>query len=368
MRTKILAALSVTTLVLSACGGEAPPPDAPAPPPPPPAPMASAAPAPTDTTPPAPPPKPALADVIPQTLQSVSAAFNAHDAQKMSGFATDDCAAYTYGAGETHSRGDMANGVGMLFTSVPDVTSANTRVWIKGNVAIVEEVWAGTMKGDMGPFKATNKPVGGTLLSVNIFTDDGLVKEIHEYGNDAALMAQMLGKKDAPPAPTLPTNPPEVHTGKGTPDEDNLVTWAKGLDDTFNKGDFKAAAATWSDDGDLLSNLGGPATKGKKDMLKDVQGWFKAFPDQKWAATNAWGIDGFAIVEHTMTGTHKGPLGKLAATGKPVTGWHWVDIFQPTADGKVQHDWAYANMNELLAQVGALKMPGDKKAGGAKKP
>lgn len=361
MRTSILAALSVTTLVLSACGGEAPPP--PAPPPPPPPPTASAAPPPADTTPPPPPPKPALADLIPQAMQGMNAAFNAQDAQKMSSYVTDDCADYSYGADETHSRGDMTTGMTQMFTGFPDAKSAQLRVWIKGNVAIQEIAWTATMKGDMGPVKATNKAVGGMLLQLFWFNDDGLVKEIHEYGDFVGLLAQVSGKKNAPPVPTLPTNPPETHTGKGTPDEDTLATWAKGIDDSFNKDDAKAAVATFADDGDLWVNFGKATTKGKKDLTKDLGAWFKAIPDQKWASTNAWGIDGFAIIEHTVTGTNKGPMDKLPASGKTVT-WHWVDIYQPTADQKIQHDWAYANMAEFLKQTGQFKMPGD---AGAKK-
>jgi hypothetical protein len=95
--------------------------------------------------------------------------------------------------------------------------------------------------------------------------------------------------------------------------------------------------------------------------------WMKAFPDQKWTSTNAWGIDGFAIIEHTVSGTNKGALGKLPASGKPVQSWHWVDILQPSADKKVQHDWAFANMNEELKQTGQFKMPGDGGKGAKKK-
>ena len=363
MRTTILAALSVTTLVLSACGGEEPPPQPPPPPPPPPA-TASATPPPADTTPP-PPPKPALADLIPQAMKGMDDAFNAHDAQKMSSYVTDDVADYAYGSmpEETHSRGDMTTGMTQLFTAFPDAKGAVLRSWTKGNVAIQELAWTGTFKADMGPMKATNKTAGGMLVQIFWFNDDGLVKEIHEYGDGASMMAQLTGKKGAPPVPTLPTNPPETHVGKGTPDEDNLAAWAKGIDDTMNKGDVKAGVAAWAPDGDIWLNLGGPATKGTKDLTKMMQGWYKSLPDQKWAPTNAWGIDGFAIIEHTVSGTNKGPMGKLPASGKPVT-WHFLDIYQPTADNKVQHDWAYANMLEFLKQTGQLKMPGD---AGAKK-
>lgn len=376
MRTKNLAAMSVMALTIAvsalvACGGEPPPPPAPPPPPPPPA-TASATPAPTDTTPPAPPPKPALADLIPQTLKGMGDAFNAHDANKMAGFFTDDALVSAYGEPDSHSRNDLASAMTTFFTAFPDAKSAALRVWVKGNIAISEMAWTGTMSGDMGPMKATNKPVGAQRLHVLFFTDDGLVKEMHEYGDASVIVAQASGKKGAAPIPTLPTNPPEVHVSKGTPDEDKLADWAKSQDDVFSKDDVKGVLATIADDGDYWINLGGgPATKGKKDNEKALKVWFKAFPDQKWSVTNAWGIDGFAIVEHTVSGTHKGAMGPLPASGKPVQNWHWIDIMQPTADGKLQHGWGYANMFEMLAQTGQLKgMSGDtgKAGAGAKAP
>ena len=84
----------------------------------------------------------------------------------------------------------------------------------------------------------------------------------------------------------------------------------------------------------------------------------KAFPDQKFTATNAWGIDGFGIIEHTMTGTFKGPFGPVRPTGKPVTGWHQVDVIQPTADGKIQHGWGYMNVLEMMSEAGAVPKGG----------
>lgn len=355
MRTKILAALSVTTLVLSACGGEAPPPDAPAPPPPPPAVTASVAP-PADTTPP-PPPKPALADLMAAAGKGMGDAFNAHDAGKFASYFSDDVASYMYGAPEHHSRGDLTTGMTALFTAFPDIKSAATRVWSKGNVMITEIAWTGTMSGDMGPFKATGKQAGGMRLHISFFNDDGLVKEMHEYADEASAGMQLMGKKGAPPVPTLPTNPPEMHMGKGTPDEDKLVDWAKAGDDVFSKDDPKAVLAGMADDADYWLNLGGPAMKGKKDLEKGLKAWFKTLPDQKWTVSQGWGIDGFAIIEHTVSGTAKGPMGPLPASNKPVQNWHFVDILQPTADGKIQHGWGYTNLNEMLAQTGQLPKP-----------
>jgi ketosteroid isomerase-like protein len=368
MRSKNLAALTLTTLAFAACAGQTPEPQPPPPAPPPPA-TASAAPPPADTAPP-PPPKPSLAELVPQTLKGIDVSFNAHDAKKMMSYFADDCVTQSYGMMSSgHGRDVATKDLQAFFEMSSDVKSAATRVWTKGNVAVVEYAWAGTMTGDFMGMKASKKPLGALRLHILWFNDDGLVKESHEYGDDATVMAQMKGAKGAPPVPVLPTNAPEVHVAKSTPDEDKLADWAKAAtDDAFNKDDVKAALAVTADDADYWTNVsGGPATKGKKDLTKEFTVWLKAFPDQKWASTNAWGIDGYGIVEHAMSGTQKGPLGPLPASNKPVAGWHFVDIVQPSPDQKILHGWAFANMTELMAQTGALKAPGGEKAPAAAK-
>jgi ketosteroid isomerase-like protein len=353
-RTKqCLAAMLTAGIGLGACASPPPPPPAPLPSPP--VATASAPPAPADTTPP-PPPKPTLAELIPQALKGIAEAFNAHDGKVIASYFTEDAVTDAYGEPTAHGRDELTKVMEGLFATFGDSRSVPTRVWIKGNVVVAETVWTGTMTGDFMGMKATKKPVGEYRVDVMQFNDDGLVKEMHEYGDDAGLMAQMSGKKGAPPLPALPTNMPELHVSKGAPEEDRLADWAKARGDTFSNGDVKAAVATNADDGDYWLNFtGAPATKGKKDLSKDLEGFFKAFPDQKWTTVSALGIDGFAIVEHTMTGTQKGRLGALPASNKAVRDWHWLDIMQPTADGKLQHGWGFANLVEVLAQTGALK-------------
>ncbi|HEX3344953.1 MAG TPA: ester cyclase, partial [Polyangiaceae bacterium] len=210
------------------------------------------------------------------------------------------------------------------------------------------------MTGDVMGMKATHAPVGQMRLHVYWFNDDGLIKEVHEYADEGGLLAQMQGRKGAPPVPMLPTNPPEMHVAAADGGEDKVGEWAKRTDDGFNAG-VKGALAEMADDADYwLSMEPGPAMKGKKEIKKGLEGFFKAFPDQKWTSTNAWGIDGFGIVEHTMTGTMKGGFGPIRPTGKTVTGWHNIDIMQPTADGKILHGWGYANSIEMLQQADAL--------------
>ena len=360
MRSKTLAALSMTTaLVLSACAGEEP---APQPPPPPPPPVASVTAPPADTAPP-PPAKPPLGELIRASMKTMGEGFGEHDAAKMASVVTDDVAAFDYGGGELHSKGELTESFKQLFATFGDAKSAATRVWVKGNVVVSEIAWSGTMTGDMMGMKATGKPVGQMRLHVYWFNDDGLVKEMHEYADSAGMMAQMQGKKGAPPVPVLPTNPPEFHMAKDGDDGAALVSFAKGVDGAFDKDDAKAVGAVMTDDADYWLNFTGmPASHGKKQLVKELDGFFHAFPDQKWTETNVWGIDGFAIVEHSMAGTFKGPFGPVRPTGKPVSAWHQLDIMQPSADGKIQHGCGYMNVLEMMAQSGALPKPGDKPA------
>ncbi len=366
MRPIRLAAWMTTSFLLAACGGEEP---APQPPPPPTAvPSATASvavtPPPAEPPPPPLPAKPSLADLIPQTLKGIGEAFNAHDAKKLAGYYTEDCVVLGYGDADAHGRDEVANSLQGLFDSFGDAKTAATRVWTKGNVVVSEFVWTGTMTGDLMGIKATKKPVGQMRAHVMWFNDDGLVKEVHQYADGAGLMAQIQGKPGAAPVPLLPTNGPDYHIGKGTPDEDKLADWGKGIEDTLSKDDPKAVVAAMADDGDdwiSISHL--PAVKGKKEMTKGLEGWFKTVPDQKWAVSNAWGIDGFAIIESTVTGTQKGRMGPLPPSTKPITGWHWLDISQAAADGKVLHHWGYANLVEMMKETGALKEPGTKAMG-----
>jgi ketosteroid isomerase-like protein len=360
MRLNSFAAVVVSILGLSACGGEEPAPQAP-PPAPPPAATTSATAATTVEPAPAPAPatKPTQAELIVQSLKGIGEAFEAHDAKKLASYYAEDCVVLGFGEPDAHGRVDVEKALQGLFDTFGDAKSAPTRVWMKGNVVITEIAWAGTMTADFMGVKASKKPTGEMRAHVMWFNDDGLVKEVHQYADGAGMMAQLEGKPKAPPVPMLPTNPPDVHTAKGTPDEDKLVEWVKTVDDAFNKDDTKDALTVIADDADEWLNFSGkPAMKGKKEAAKGLDGWFKAFPDQKWTTTNAWGIDGFVIAEQTMAGTQKGRLGPLPPSNKEVT-WHWLEIWQPNAEGKIEHGWDYANLIEVMAQTGALKFPHD---------
>jgi hypothetical protein len=70
-------------------------------------------------------------------------------------------------------------------------------------------------------------------------------------------------------------------------------------------------------------------------------------PKAQWAIVSSFAADGFVVAERTQTGTMKGKMGPVPPTNKDVT-IHVAEIFQPTADGKLSHGWAFGNMGELM--------------------
>jgi ketosteroid isomerase-like protein len=348
MRSIHLAAITTMSLVaLVGCGGAETPPaqppaaasaTAPAP-----SPVASAT-APTSAAPTA--PKPSQADLIQATLKAFGDAMTAADTAKVASLFTPDGVWSAYGPeGDIKGRDAIQKAGQMWIAMSKDLKMVPKRVFMKGNVVISETVFTGTMTGDFMGMKASNKPFGGVDTLVMTFSDDGLIQSLHDYFDGASFMAQLAGKKDAPPPPTLPTGAPEMHVAKGSPDEDKAADWFKSFNDAFNK-DAKSINGLMAKDGDVTFYfLGGKNVKGKElEQMNSTPS--KAFPGGKWTVSNAWGIDGYLVAERSMTGPWKGKLGPMPPSGKEVT-LHILEIVQTSADGKVQHAWAYGNVAEV---------------------
>jgi uncharacterized protein (TIGR02246 family) len=345
MRTTHYAALTIATLTLTACGGEAPAPQAPPAPPPPPATTAEATPPPAET-PPAAAPKPALSDLINQTMKSFGEAMMAHDASKAANLFTEDAVWSVYGAEESHGRDAILKGTQAWLDMSKDMKSAPKRVFMKGNMVASEMVFTGTMTGDFMGMKASNKPFGVSDFIVMSFSDNGLITSVHDYVDAPGFMAQLKGAKNAPALATLPSGPPEVHVGKGTPEEDKLVDWAKTFNDSFNADMAKGPPTLLAPEAEVTFYFMGGKVMKVKDLTKFHADAHKAVPDGKWSLANAWGVEGFAVLERVETGTFKGPMGPMQPTGKPIT-LHLGEIIQPTADGKILKAWAYGDMMEV---------------------
>ena len=95
-------------------------------------------------------------------------------------------------------------------------------------------------------------------------------------------------------------------------------------------------------------------SKGKDGAKKFYKSFTTAFPDAKFEITKALAIGDYAIVESTLKATHKGALGTIQPTKKPIA-IHLVDIFK-IKDGKVARAWTYQNSLEMQQQLGLFNV------------
>jgi len=343
-----LLALLLGALSLICCGGEEPPPQPPPSPPP-----AAAAPDPLAVPTPAaeaptPAPKTPLADLQKVTLASAAVALNGHDAAKLAGCYTDDAVIRAAGLNDVTGHAAIARNMQEWFDTFSNVKVGFRRAWVQNDVIVLEWVLGGTYTGDLFGVKGKEQPIGHLGLSVLWFDGNGRVKEEHRYG-DLGTVMQQVTKKNAPPLPTMPSTT-ETIVGTGSADETARLDVAKGLYAAIQSKSEADFLGRLADDVEYEGHLG--KVKGKAEAKKFFQTFTKAFPDARFDVANAWAAGDYAIVEYTLSGTHKGTILGIAPTSRPIQ-VHAVDVVK-IADGKVARAATYSNGLELMNQLGTV--------------
>jgi steroid delta-isomerase-like uncharacterized protein len=314
-------------------------------------------------------------------LKALEEAWASHDAKKVSALYADDAVVKAPGAPDMKGHEAIEKELTGIWGAFKDATMTVGRKWEKDKHTVVFEwVGKGTNTGDapeMGIPKATNKPfgfVGATLLMVN---DDGLIKEEHRYLDDMTIVGQVKPEKEHP-VRAIVTAPPngdkhyEASTAKevkDAKDEKEKAELAKVLEmekknieveDKFmaelNGGKVEETFKHFPEDTSLVDYTQDKDIKGLKELKEFVKVWMKAIPDLKVKSNGAFGDGEFVIEEFEYTGTHKGPLGKIKASNKPVD-MHQLEVDE-FKDGKIVKSWSWGNNVELLTEIGVLPPPG----------
>jgi predicted ester cyclase len=223
-----------------------------------------------------------------------------------------------------------------------------------GDVVAVTYVSNGTAKANPAGGPAADTPVGVHELLIAEMRD-GKVAKMTLVADQAAFMAQVGMVKDmpAPPVPPLPTGEPEVIEGEANA---ATVEAAKGWYIAFAKNTYAEAAKAAMAEGVIGHDLAmGKDMNGLAENLKMLEGFFAAFPDYKTTQADVWGAGDWIFASTVGSGTHKGDMGPIKATDKPVT-IHYFDVCR-TEGGKLAECWGYMNNAELLTQIGAMPGP-----------
>ncbi|MBS2013687.1 MAG: ester cyclase [Deltaproteobacteria bacterium] len=348
MRRVSIALVSLLVIAQAACGEEPKPvvPTAPpvetAPPPP--------------TTPPAPaepPPvaKPPLAELQKAALMAALEGLNGHDPKKFASVYAEDAVISVAGLNEVNGRAAIEQNMTEWFEVFSKAKLGFSRVWVKGDTMALEWVINGTHHGELFGVKGTEQPIGHFGLSIVKFNQDGKVTSEHRYGELGTVMTQVGGKAKPRPIPEVP-KAPETILAKGD-EEKNLAVAKAALTALESKKDADFASALTDDiEHDGMFHL--ETTKGKEEAKKFFKSFTTAFPDAKFEITNAMAIGDYVIAESMLKATHKGQLGTIAPTKRPVA-IHLADIFK-IKDGKLARVWTYQNSLEMQHQLGLFNV------------
>ena len=339
------------TAPIAACGGEEPPPVAPKPiePPPPPPPTT---PAKVEA-----PPKQSMAEMQKEAIGDALKALNGQDPKKFASVYANEGVISVAGLNEISGRPAIEQNMTEWFETFKDVKLGFSRVWVKNETLVLEWVINGKHHGQLFGVKGTEQPIGHYGLSIVTMNADGKVASEHRYGELGTVMTQVgaAGAKAKPrPIPAIPDKP-ETTLAAGTPDEEKNIEVAKSvLASLEGKKDTDFTSLLTDDiEQDGLFHL--EMSKGKDGAKKFHKAFTTAFPDAKFEIQKTLAIGEYAIVESVLKGTHKGALGSIQPTKRPIM-LHVADIFR-VKDGKVARAWTFQNGLELQQQLGVFNAP-----------
>lgn len=311
-------------------------------------------PSPAETIAPAPEtPKASLAELQLDAIRAWMDALSAKDPAKMAAIYSEDARLEVAGFDEAVGRtaiAEEARGFTSAF-STPKV--GVVRLFQKGDMATIEWVFTGALTGTYAGMKGAGRDVGVRGASVFFFGPDGLVRSEHRYVDVPTILSQGGATRQRVRAPEVLPTTPEVHSAKPRPSDEQNVETARAAYTAMeqrSKTDFLALLAddVTYDDYTLSQTQRGKASAGQFFGMIT-----RAFPDMRLVPVATAGIDEFALVEYTFTGTHKGPIAGAKATGKPVR-YRGFDVWE-VREGKLVRAWRYANGLELAQQVGLAK-------------
>jgi steroid delta-isomerase-like uncharacterized protein len=98
----------------------------------------------------------------------------------------------------------------------------------------------------------------------------------------------------------------------------------------------------------------GLVARGKEELRSFLKRAFAAIPDFKYELRNRVAVGQWAVIEWAMSGTHKGDLPGIPATGKRFSSVRGSTILELEA-GKICRESDYWDAATLMKQVGALR-------------
>ncbi|POM23504.1 SnoaL-like polyketide cyclase [Actinomadura rubteroloni] len=134
----------------------------------------------------------------------------------------------------------------------------------------------------------------------------------------------------------------------------SALTARRIIEEGFSKGDVDVLDEVMTPD--FVNHNAPPGMDTGIDGVKQVIRVERTgFPDLNVEIIRDFEVDGFVIQQVRLTGTHKGPVFGVPATGRTVV-WNEIHIAK-IRDGRVAEHWACNDLHSLLMQIGKIDPP-----------
>ncbi|MBN1148251.1 MAG: ester cyclase [Anaerolineales bacterium] len=136
--------------------------------------------------------------------------------------------------------------------------------------------------------------------------------------------------------------------------EEHEILLTRWFEELWNKKNYEVAQKLLHSDFVDHAN-GNQAGQGVAGVVETVRSWHSGFPDGRMTLEDVYTDGDKAVVRTTFRGTHNGPFGGVAPSGKKVTVTS-IGI-ERIADGKIAESWGDLNLLGVMQQIGAIPSP-----------
>jgi steroid delta-isomerase-like uncharacterized protein len=135
--------------------------------------------------------KPAVeADAVAAAKATWPATWNKHDHRAYDAVITDDAAHIELAGADSKGRAACLAELDRYLEALPDAHATVDEGWGFGDVAILKFTFRGTMKGPIGPFKPTGKPIVIHGIDVDDLRDRKMARAV-TYSNGVELLTEL---------------------------------------------------------------------------------------------------------------------------------------------------------------------------------
>jgi len=137
----------------------------------------------------------------------------------------------------------------------------------------------------------------------------------------------------------------------GSTHEQHEILLTRWFEELWNKKNYDVAQkllhSDFVDHGD-----GNQDKQGADSAAETIKTWHAGFPDGRMTLEDIYTEDDRVVVRTTFRGTHSGPFGGVAPSGKKVTVTS-IGIDR-IVDGKIAESWGDLNILSVMQQIGAI--------------